>query len=40
MARGMRESLIPLAIAGFLGYYTVAALLPRYPMKGMNYHEI
>lgn len=36
----MRESLIPLAIAGFLGYYTVAELLPRYPMKGMNYHEI
>ena len=40
MARGMRESLIPLAIAGFLGYYTVAVLLPRYPMKGMNHHEI
>ncbi len=40
MARGMRESLVPLAIDGFLGYYTVAALLPRYPMKGMNHHEI
>ncbi len=40
MARGMRESLVPLAITGFLRYYTVAALLPRYPMKGMNHHEI
>ena len=36
----MRESLVPLAIDGFLGYYTVAVLLPRYPMKGMNHHEI
>ena len=35
----MRESLVPLAIDGFLGYYTVAAL-PRYPMKGMNHHEV
>lgn len=36
----MRESLVPLAIDGILGYYTVAARLPRYPMKGMNHHEI